>query len=160
MNGFVPSTRDTSHLNAAHDVARIARHDRRLFAAVANKTWEWTTRKPKAPTPLCAPRSTLFALLLPTAPMSIAPIPSDVSVAAGSHTIMHNRTPMKRTAHGRAELNALLVRRSLIRLGDRKAPVPDERRRSKREEGLRQGGVDGGPGVDIIERLARHQSAT
>lgn len=26
--------------------------------------------------------------------MSIAPIPSEVSVAAGSHTIMHNRTPM------------------------------------------------------------------
>lgn len=46
MNGFVPSTRDTSHLNAAHDVARIAGHDRRLFAAVANKTPEWTTRKP------------------------------------------------------------------------------------------------------------------
>lgn len=45
MNGFVPSTRDTSHLNATHDVARIAGHDRRLFAVVANKTPEWTTRK-------------------------------------------------------------------------------------------------------------------
>ena len=45
MNGFVPLTCDTSHLNAAHDVARIAGHDRRLFAAVTNKTPEWTTRK-------------------------------------------------------------------------------------------------------------------
>jgi len=45
MNGFVSSTRDTSHLNVAHNVARITGHDRRLFAAVANKTPEWTTRK-------------------------------------------------------------------------------------------------------------------
>lgn len=124
MNGFVPSTRDTSHLNTAHDVARIAGHDRRLFAAVANKTWEWTTRKPKAPTPLCAPRSTLFALLLPTASMSIAPIPSDATYRSQLARTLSCITAHRwnRTTHRRAELNALLVRRSLIRLGDRKAP--------------------------------------
>lgn len=54
----------------------------------------------------------------------------------------------------------MLVRRSLIRLGDRKAPVPRcETVIEAGEEGFRQG-MGSDPGVDIIERLARHQSAT
>ncbi|KAG7198022.1 hypothetical protein KM043_016247 [Ampulex compressa] len=43
-------------------------------------------------------------------------------------------------------VNVPLLRRGLIRPGDRKAPVS-------------LGETEGGPGVDIIERLARHQSA-
>jgi len=67
MNGFVPSRHDTSHLNVAHDVAWITEHDRRLFAAVANKTSEWTTRKQARDNAFVRVSFFFPALLLPTA---------------------------------------------------------------------------------------------
>lgn len=50
----------------------------------------------------------------------------------------------------------LLVRRSLIRLGDRKAPVP--RCETAVGRGGKKGCAGAGPGVDIIENDARSSS--